>query len=402
MAVIAARVASGLSTLTTVGYTKSSLTAATRTGATAANLLGNADVAATTTGTEIKNNLATPVDITGATKLLSAATSDSLAATPADGSKLTINGVDITFSTSVATKTGDATTANAAGSGLSVSPSEPDDLKLVDAAFSPDGRRVVTVDSAGNVQQRDSRTGLVIGIVLQAGQAPAGASQGGAGGLQEGGGLMQVDGGDPSPAQSPIQAPLTTTPSTAPSEPAPNTDPATDLITTARYSPDGTRLVTATAKGTLRIWESDTGRLMAPTIRTSGTGDADTSVLSPDGRWLATAQYNEVKLWDATTGEPAGGGVSRAGRALGLTFKPGLFKVEHLAFSPGGELLAARAMNAPIQFWNVATGERVGAPLGLPQDSGRIFFSADGRLLASAERSGLALASSRPSALKKM
>src|ERR1700760_2617024 len=64
------------------GYdTKSQVTSAVIPGATANNLLGNA-TNNTVTGTVVNNNLTTPVPITGATKLVSATNSDSLAATP--------------------------------------------------------------------------------------------------------------------------------------------------------------------------------------------------------------------------------------------------------------------------------------------------------------------------------
>ena len=67
------------------GYdTKSNVTSNTITGATATDLLGAA-TNATVTGSAVLNNLGTPVAITAATKLVSAAASDTLAATPANG-----------------------------------------------------------------------------------------------------------------------------------------------------------------------------------------------------------------------------------------------------------------------------------------------------------------------------
>jgi flagellin-like hook-associated protein FlgL len=92
-----------------VGYsTKSNVTSAAITGATANNLLGTAPTNATVSGTAVLNNLATPVAITAATKLVSAATSDTLATTPANGSSFTVDGKSITFSTAQTTVTTDA------------------------------------------------------------------------------------------------------------------------------------------------------------------------------------------------------------------------------------------------------------------------------------------------------
>jgi flagellin len=90
-----------------VGYTtKSNVTSTAITGATANNLLGSG-TNATVSGTAVLNHLTVPVAITAATKLVSAANSDTLAATPADGSSFTVDGKSITFSTSQTTVTTD-------------------------------------------------------------------------------------------------------------------------------------------------------------------------------------------------------------------------------------------------------------------------------------------------------
>src|ERR1700751_3675238 len=70
-----------------VGYaTKSNVTSAAITGATANNLLGSLGTNNAATGSAVLNNLTTPVVITAATKLVSASNSNTLATTPADGS----------------------------------------------------------------------------------------------------------------------------------------------------------------------------------------------------------------------------------------------------------------------------------------------------------------------------
>jgi flagellin len=92
---------------TSVGYsTKSNVTSATITGATATNLLGNG-TNNTVTGTAVDNNLTTPAVITAATALVSATNSDTLAATPANGSSFTVDGKSITFSTGQTNVTSD-------------------------------------------------------------------------------------------------------------------------------------------------------------------------------------------------------------------------------------------------------------------------------------------------------
>src|SRR5579872_1547120 len=109
---------------TPVGYsTKSNVTSSAITGATANNLLGPG-TNNTVTGTVVNNNLSTPAAITAATLLVSASNSDTLAATPGNGTNLIVDGKTITFSTGQTTETTDAagnvTIGVGAGSTLSV------------------------------------------------------------------------------------------------------------------------------------------------------------------------------------------------------------------------------------------------------------------------------------------
>ena len=90
-----------------VGYsTKSNVTSAVITGATANNLLGP-PTAATATGTVVNNNAATAAPITAATQLVGAV-GTALATAPANGSTLTVDGKTITFSTGQTSVTSDA------------------------------------------------------------------------------------------------------------------------------------------------------------------------------------------------------------------------------------------------------------------------------------------------------
>src|SRR6202045_37621 len=89
-----------------VGYTtKSNVTSAAISGATANNLLGTpaAFTDATFTGTAATNNLSTPAAITNATALQTAANSDSLTAGFAANDTITVDGQTLTFVASGAT-----------------------------------------------------------------------------------------------------------------------------------------------------------------------------------------------------------------------------------------------------------------------------------------------------------
>ena len=68
------------------------------------------------------------------------------------------------------------------------------------------------------------------------------------------------------------------------------------------YSPDGTRLATASADGTVRIWDGTTGETLH--ILTGHTNAVRGVAYSPDGTRLATTSADgTARIWDATTGE---------------------------------------------------------------------------------------------------
>ena len=135
-----------------VGYSqKSSVTTTAIAGATASDLRGTTTYTnAQRTGTAVNNNLAGPVAITAATKLVTAAASDSLAATPTG--VLTVNGKTITFSAAQTTSTTDAsgnvTLGTGAGSTLAVS----DLLTAIDSITGATGASASTISATGQLQ----------------------------------------------------------------------------------------------------------------------------------------------------------------------------------------------------------------------------------------------------------
>ena len=132
-----------------VGYSqKSQVTTATITGATAADIRGTATYSnAILAGTVVNNNLTTPAPITAATKLVSAANSDTLAATPTG--TISVNGKSITFSTSQTTSTTDASGNVTLGTGTGSNLTVGDLLTAIDGIT---GAATASTVSAGALQ----------------------------------------------------------------------------------------------------------------------------------------------------------------------------------------------------------------------------------------------------------
>jgi WD40 repeat protein/DNA-binding SARP family transcriptional activator len=143
------------------------------------------------------------------------------------------------------------------------------------------------------------------------------------------------------------------------------------------YSPDGTRLATAGADGTARIWDATTG---VERVTMFGPTKLTAVGFSPDGHRVAAGGGDgATRLWDA-----------RTGREL-LTLAGHRDTVVNLAFTPDGEQLLTASLDDTTRLWDVsALGD--GGWLTMPATAGldtSLAFSLDGtRFAAPAQPSG--------------
>jgi eukaryotic-like serine/threonine-protein kinase len=156
---------------------------------------------------------------------------------------------------------------------------------------------------------------------------------------------------------------------------------ASGAIRHVAFSSDGRRLATAGAGG-LQVWNSPNGQALF-TLK----GEA----LSPDGHWLATAEWGDtVRLRDAATGQEIR---TLSGDLHGLV--PGL-SPSGVAFSPNSKRLASWGQfmfDATLRVWDVETGQRLltlrwplsRLPQGIPGAAGSLAFSPDSQRLAWAD-----------------
>ncbi len=145
------------------------------------------------------------------------------------------------------------------------------------------------------------------------------------------------------------------------------------------FSPDGLTLATAGEDGEARLWDLATHRERAAL---SGHGEMLTCVaISPGGQTLATGSLDAtVKLWDLANGRE---------RATLQGHHDG---VSALAFAPGARRLVSAGFDGSIRFWDPAAPVfSPAACLAYPCAVKAVAFSADGRVLLGAGRSGVAL-----------
>jgi WD40 repeat protein/DNA-binding SARP family transcriptional activator len=148
------------------------------------------------------------------------------------------------------------------------------------------------------------------------------------------------------------------------------------------FSADGNRLA-ATQSGReradpaldlVKIWDWRRGEVVGE-LPTKGVD----VVFDRTGRWIATTRFNEgeADVWDATTYEPV------------VTLSGSESILNQIAFSADGELLATAGRDGVATIWDRASGlER--QRFVLPTEAARVAFDPTGTMLATTDDAGVA------------
>ncbi len=148
----------------------------------------------------------------------------------------------------------------------------------------------------------------------------------------------------------------------------------TSSVNSASFSPDGKRIVAASADKTIRIWDAETGQQIGQPLEGHTEGVESTS-FSPDGKRIVSSSADKtIRIWNTETGQQ-----------IGQPLEGHTAWVHSASFSPDGKRIVSASDDKTIRIWDAETGHQVGQPLeGHTDDVFSASFSPDGKRIVSA------------------
>jgi WD40 repeat protein len=252
------------------------------------------------------------------------------------------------------------------------------------AAFSPDGVWVVTASDDETARVWDAKTGRVVCLLRHANRVHSAAFS------PDGGRVVTAsDDGtarvwDVSAAFGPGSRLVTAASDdkTAEAWAMPVAKGGTvlphgNVVTTAGFSPDGARVVSGGGDGMARVWDARSGKEL---LVLRGHTDSVTSAgFSPDGARVATASADwTARVWDAKTG------------AKELEFKGHMGAVRSVAFSQDGSRVVTGSWDQTARVWDANAVRSLLTLKGYSYSVNSAGFSPDGARVLTASADGTA------------
>ena len=151
-----------------------------------------------------------------------------------------------------------------------------------------------------------------------------------------------------------------------------------DAVICAQFSRDGQRVVTASFDKTARVWDARTGQPITAPLRHER--EVTSASFSPDGQRIVTASGDKTaRVWDARTGQPLTDPLHHEGG------------IASAQFSPDGERIVTASNDQTARVWDAHTGQAMIEPLRHDSWVTLARFSPDGKRILTASWNKLRL-----------
>ncbi|GET35472.1 nSTAND1 domain-containing NTPase [Microseira wollei] len=147
------------------------------------------------------------------------------------------------------------------------------------------------------------------------------------------------------------------------------------IVSSVALGPDGQRIVSGGEDGTVRLWDSSGKAIGSPLL--GHQGSVISVALSPDGQRIVSGGADgTVRLWDSS------------GKAIGSPIKAHQGIVSSVALSPDGQRIVSGGADGTVRLWD-SSGKAIGSPLlGHQGIVSSVALSPDGQRIVSGGEDG--------------
>ena len=152
----------------------------------------------------------------------------------------------------------------------------------------------------------------------------------------------------------------------------------TDLITNAKFGPDGKTIASGSLDGTICLRDVDTGTHLH--TLTWNWGMIGNVSFSPDGKMIAGgSMHGFIGLWDVDTGTHLRTFILPRNRINNHALTPVDNSVLSIGFSPDGKSIVSGSTDETIRLWDADTGQPILTLIGHTGWVISVVFSPDGK-----------------------
>ncbi|CUA78464.1 putative WD repeat-containing protein alr3466 [Nostoc sp, PCC 7120] [Rhizoctonia solani] len=146
----------------------------------------------------------------------------------------------------------------------------------------------------------------------------------------------------------------------------------TSVVSSIRFSSDGSRLVSGSEDKTVRVWDVERGTTIVGPLK-GHTSYVRSIALSPDDSQIVSGSDDgTLRLWD-----------TRSGEMIGSPFEGHTHCVYSVDFSPRGTYVVSGGDEKTVRLWDIRTGRQVESFEEHTRDVWSVVFSPCGQYVAS-------------------